>query len=75
MSYLLVVMDMTFQCSDLFHRLEIMITQVSYRCIHAERVYFQVFELVICVCDVSIEQMTPVDPTVLRDLQAHRSLE
>jgi len=32
-----------YQCSDLFLKLEIMNIQVSYQCIRAERVYFQVF--------------------------------
>lgn len=48
--------------------------QVTNRCIRAERVYSQVFDLVL-LSDISIKQLLSVDPTVLRDLQAHRSLE
>ena len=74
--FTLVAMNMTFfyRCSDLYLRLEIMSIQVTNQCIRAERVYSQVFDLVL-LCDISIKQWLSVDPTVLRDLQAHRSLE
>ena len=47
--------------------------QVINQCIRDERVYSQVFDLIL-LC-LPIKQCLSVDPTVLRDLQAHRSLD